>query len=144
MPTSNRFVRSSAFGLVVLLLFSRLPQVQAKEWIDPSRHIVRFIEVEPGVKLEVLDWGGSGEPVLLLAGHGDSGHVFDDFAPQLAHGFHVFAITRRGFGASSQPEQGYDLARMVEDIARVTETLKLKRVNLVGHSIAGDEMTRLL
>ncbi len=43
---------------------------------------------------------------------------------------------------SSQPEGGYDLARMVKDIAVVTEALKLNRINLVGHSIAGDEMTR--
>jgi non-heme chloroperoxidase len=145
MAPSHLFVRSSAVTLAVLLLFSYLPKARAAEWKDPSSHIVRFIEVEPGVKLEVLDWGGSGEPVLLLSGHGDTGHIFDDFAPRLAHhGFHVYAITRRGFGASSQPEQGYDLARMIEDIARVTEALKLKRVNLVGHSIAGDEMTRFV
>jgi len=112
------------------------------EWKDPSPHVVRFVEVQPRVKLEVLDWGGTGEPVLLLSGHGDTGHIFDDFAPRLAHSFHVYAITRRGFGASSQPEGGYDLARMVKDIAVVTEALKLNRVNLVGHSIAGDEMTR--
>jgi non-heme chloroperoxidase len=142
VPPSHRAVRSSAVVLAALLLFLRLPKTYATEWKDPSKHIVRLIEVEPGVKLEVLDWGGSGEPVLLLAGHGDTGHVFDDFAPQLAYGFRVFAITRRGFGASSQPEQGYDLARLVEDIARVAEALKLERVHLVGHSIAGDEMTR--
>jgi pimeloyl-ACP methyl ester carboxylesterase len=139
---SDRFVCISTVILAVLVFLLRLPEARAAEWKDPSKHIVRFIEVEPGVKLEVLDWGGLGEPVLLLSGHGDTGHVFDDFAPHLARGFHVFAITRRGFGASSQPEQGYDLARLVQDIARVTELLKLKRVNLVGHSIAGDEMTR--
>jgi non-heme chloroperoxidase len=138
MPASCLLVRSS----VVLVLFLCLPQAYTAVWKDPSSHTVRIIEVEPKVKLEVLDWGGSGEPILLLSGHGDTGHVFDDFAPQLAHGFHVYAITRCGFGASSQPEQGYDLTRMVEDIARVTEALKLKSVNLVGHSIAGDEMTR--
>lgn len=90
----------------------------------------------------VLDWGGSGEPLLLLSRHGDTGHVFDDFAPRLTSRFRVFAITRRGFGASSQPPRGYDLARMVQDIARVANSLKLGRVNLAGHSIAGDEMTR--
>jgi non-heme chloroperoxidase len=142
MPASPLFVRSPAVALAVLLLLSCIPQARAAEWKDPSNHIIRFIEVEPGVKLEVLDWGGTGEPVLLLAGHGDTGHIFDDFAPQLAHGFHVYALTRRGFGASSQPQHGYDLTRMVEDIAQVTEALKLKRVSLVGHSIAGDEMTR--
>lgn len=126
----------------VLVLVLRLSAAHAAEWKDPSRHIVRFIEVEPGVSLEVLDWGGSGEPLLLLAGHGDSGHVFDDFAPYLTNGFHVFAVTRRGFGASTQSRQGYDLARLVQDIARVAEALKLERVHLAGHSIAGDEMTR--
>lgn len=138
----NRICRSSGNVLAVLLLTLSLPGVFAAEWKDPSKHIVRFIEVEPGVKLEALDWGGSGEPVLLLSGHGDTGHVFDDFAPRLAGSFRVFAITRRGFGASAQPEQGYDLANLVKDIARVAEALKLERVHLAGHSIAGDEMTR--
>lgn len=139
----SRSVRSSALAVaLVTALFGCLPKTHAANWKDPSRHTVRFIEVEPGVRLEVLDWGGSGEAIILLAGHGDTGHIFDDFAPRLAHSFHVFAITRRGFGASSQPEQGYDLPRMVEDIERVVEALKLERVNLAGHSIAGDEMTR--
>jgi len=37
--------------------------------------------VEKNVKLEVLDWGGSGEPLVLLAGPGNSAHIFDKFAP---------------------------------------------------------------
>jgi pimeloyl-ACP methyl ester carboxylesterase len=137
----NRISQSSVVVLTALLINLGSFGV-ASEWNDASKHIIRFVEVEPGVRLEVLDWGGSGEPLLLLAGHGNTGHVFDDFAPRLTNGFHVFAITRRGFGASSQPTQGYDLARMVEDIARVTDTLKLGHVNVAGHSIAGDEMTR--
>jgi non-heme chloroperoxidase len=136
------FARSLGLTLAVLLLCVRIPGVCAAEWKDPSKHVVRFIEVEPGVKLEVLDWGGSGDPVLLLAGHGDTGHIFDGFAPGLTGNFHVFALTRRGFGASTQPAQGYNLATMVRDISEVVDALKLARVHLVGHSIAGDEMTR--
>ena len=41
---------------------------------------VRFVTVEDDVRLELLDWGGSGQPVVLLAGSGNSAHVFDDFA----------------------------------------------------------------
>jgi len=129
-----------SFALMLLVL--GLPGACASAWRDPSAHIVRFVEVEPGTRLEVLDWGGSGEAVLLLAGHGDTGHIFDDFAPRLTNGFRVFALTRRGFGASTQPEQGYELATLVKDIAQVVEALNLQRVHLVGHSIAGDEMTR--
>jgi hypothetical protein len=69
-------------------------------WRDPSPHAVRFVTVENGVQLEVLDWGGSGRPVVLLAGGGNTAHVFDDFAPKLASDHHVYGITRRGFGAS--------------------------------------------
>jgi non-heme chloroperoxidase len=136
------FARSSAIVFIVMLLFVHVPGGRTAEWKDSSTHVVRFIEVGPGVKLEVLDWSGSGEPVLLLAGHGDTGHIFDDFAPGLTGNFHVFALTRRGFGASTQSAQGYDLATMVRDISQVVDALKLARVHLVGHSIAVDEMTR--
>jgi pimeloyl-ACP methyl ester carboxylesterase len=137
----NSISQSSVIAVTVLLITSGRLGVAA-EWKDASKHIIRFVEVEPGVKLEVLDWGGSGEPLLLLAGHGDTGHVFDDFAPRLTSGSRVFAIIRRGFGASSQPAQGYDLARMVQDVARVADTLKVGRLNVAGHSTAGDEMSR--
>jgi non-heme chloroperoxidase len=82
-----------------------------------------------GRDIGVLDWAGSGEAMFLLAGHGDTGHVFDDFAPRLGKDFRVFALTRRGVGASSQPESGYDLARTAKDIAQVADALKLKRVH---------------
>lgn len=139
MPSCNarRLVAILGSLLFVLPFPSR-----AVAWKDPSPHLVRFIEAEPGVRLEVLDWGGSGDPILLLAGHGDSGHILDDFAPHLTDRFRVLALTRRGFGASSQPKQGYDLSRLVHDIAQVVKALNLGRVYLVGHSIAGDEMTR--
>jgi pimeloyl-ACP methyl ester carboxylesterase len=141
MPTPQPFSRLFVFGGVMVVL--SLTIAGQAEWKDPARHVARLVDVEPGVTLEVLDWGGSGAPVLLLAGHGDTGHVFDDFALALSQRFRILAVTRRGFGASSQPEQGYDLTRLVHDIARVAEILKLKRVHLIGHSIAGDEMTRL-
>jgi non-heme chloroperoxidase len=73
------------------------------EWKDPSSHSVRFATVDPGVRLEILDWGGSGPPLVLLAGLGNSAHVFDGFAPKLTASNHVYGITRRGFGASSAP-----------------------------------------
>lgn len=111
-------------------------------WTDPSHHRVRMVTVAPKVTLEVLDWGGSGEPVVFLAGLGNSAHVFDDFAPQFTDAFHVLGITRRGYGASSQPASGYDSARLAADIKAVLDTLHLTRVTLVGHSIAGDELSK--
>jgi pimeloyl-ACP methyl ester carboxylesterase len=70
-------------------------------WLAPSSHSARFIPVDTNVKLEVLDWGGAGRSIVLLAALGNTAHVFDDFAPKLTDAYHVYGITRRGFGASS-------------------------------------------
>ena len=43
-------------------------------------HTVRTIDAEGRVALEVLDWGGTGPAMILLAGLGNSAHIFDDFA----------------------------------------------------------------
>ena len=68
---------SAALGVIVMhtWLASVASAQNPGEWRDPSKHKVTFITVDQDVQLEVLDWGGTGEPVLLLAGHGDSGHV---------------------------------------------------------------------
>jgi hypothetical protein len=62
---------------------------------DISPHKVSFITVAPGVKLEVLDWGGPGRPLVLLAGLGDTAHIFDQFAPKLTSNYHVPPRSRR-------------------------------------------------
>ncbi len=110
-------------------------------WHDPSPHTVQFVTVDKDVKLEVLDWGGTGRPVVLLAGLGNTAHVFDDFAPKLTVQYHVYGITRRGFGASSVPATGYTADRLGDDVLAVLDALKLDRPVLVGHSIAGEELS---
>jgi len=115
----------------------------AGSWLDPSPHRVQFVTVDEGVRLEVLDWGGSGRPVVLLAGSGNTAHVFDDFAPKLSKFCHVYAITRRGYGASSHPESGYTEQRLTQDVLQVLDSLKIDAPVLVGHSMAGEELTRL-
>jgi non-heme chloroperoxidase len=117
------------------------------DWVDPSTKHVRFIAV-PGqagthVQLEVIDWGGRGPALLLLAGLGESGHIYNDLAPGLTDGFRVVALTRRGHGASSRADSSTCVLDMlVADIAAVMDSLQLKRASLIGHSIAGAEITR--
>ena len=64
---------------------------------------VRFVKVAPHVNLEVLDWGGSGETMVLLTGLGDNAHVYDYFAFQFTDFFHVIGITRLGFCHRASP-----------------------------------------
>jgi pimeloyl-ACP methyl ester carboxylesterase len=112
-------------------------------WVDPSPHQIRFVTVAPGIRLELLDWGGDGPPLIFLAGLTSSAHIFDDFAPAFRDRFHVYGVTRRGFGASSQPKTGYDIATLSADLVRVLDDIGAAKASFAGHSIAGEELTWL-
>jgi non-heme chloroperoxidase len=101
------------------------------------------VPVAPAVKVEVLDWGGNGAPLVFLAGFGNSAHIFDGFAPRFTDRFHVLGITRRGFGASSRPTVGYDSASLARDIVTVLDSLGIRRATLAAHSFGGSELNYL-
>jgi pimeloyl-ACP methyl ester carboxylesterase/uncharacterized membrane protein YhaH (DUF805 family) len=103
----------------------------------------QFITVEPGVALEVVDFGGSGRALVLLAGLGASAHEFDRFSAELTRSYRVYAISRRGFGESSVPASGYSADRLGDDALAVMDALKLVRPVLAGHSMAGEELSDL-
>jgi non-heme chloroperoxidase len=95
-----------------------------------------------GVKLHYLDWGGEGQAMVFLPGAGHSAYIFNDIAPKFTDSFRVLGLTRRGHGRSDKPETGYDTGTLVEDLRLFLEARKIRQVILVGHSLAGDEMTR--
>lgn len=110
---------------------------------DYSPHTIRMLEVEPDVTLEVLDWGGDGEVIVFLSGLGDTGHVFDYFALHFTPYYRVLSITRRGIGNSSWPEENYDSDTRVNDIISVLDKLDIQSATFIGHSVAGDELSKL-
>lgn len=113
---------------------------------DSSPHEVQYVAVDSDVKLEVLDWGGTGRPVVLMAGLGMTAHSFDTFALRLATSYHVYGITRRGFGNSSVPKpegNNYEADRLGDDVIAVLDALKLERPVLAGHSMAGEELSSI-
>ena len=120
-----------------------LRPAKGTEWRDDSRHTALLIPVDKGVNLEVLDWGGSGRPLVLVTGLGNSAHIFDQFAPKLTATYHVYGISRRGFGASSTPESGYTADRLGDDVLAVLDVLKVKRPVIAGHSIGGEELSSI-
>ncbi len=132
-------------GQAISLDFDRATPETA--WaLDPTPHKVQFVEVEKDVRLEVVDWGGSERPLILLAGLGNTAHVFDKFAQKLTPSYHVYGVTRRGFGASSAPvpwNGNYTADRLGDDVLAVIDALKIDRPVLVGHSIAGEELSSI-
>jgi pimeloyl-ACP methyl ester carboxylesterase len=138
-------VKNRLLRLVVLIALSAIAS-HAQDKTDNTPHTVQFVTVDKDVKLEVLDWGGTGRPMVFLAGLGNTAHVFDQFAPKFAAKYHVYGITRRGFGNSSKPAPtvpNYTADRLGDDVLAIIDVFKLDRPILVGHSIAGEELSSI-
>lgn len=96
------------------------------------------------VRLHYIDYGGEGPAVILLAGLGSSAHIFDEFGPLLRTDHRVIAVTRRGYGQSSDaPDGDYSNAALVDDLVELMDRLVINRASFVGHSLAGGELATL-
>jgi pimeloyl-ACP methyl ester carboxylesterase len=86
---------------------------------------------------------GSGAPVVLVHGWPLSGRSWEKQVPALVEeGYRVITYDRRGFGASSQPWDGYDYDTFAADLKVLLDHLDLTGVTLVGFSMGGGEVAR--
>jgi len=99
--------------------------------------------VEENVKLEVVDWGGTGRPLIFLASLGYNAHSYAPFIAKLVPNYHVYSLTRRGFSPSTivTSESAYSSDRLGDDVAAIIDTLKIERPILVGDRVAGEELS---
>lgn len=90
-----------------------------------------------GVRLNVVDSGGPGRPLVFL--HGNGGEI-GNWQPQLdALGgqFRTVGIDLRGFGRSDATLGEIEVADHADDVAGVLERLDLHDVVVVGLSLGG-------
>lgn len=96
-------------------------------------------------QLYYTDSQGPGRPVVLIHGWPASTTSWQEVAAQLeAAGHRVIAYDRRGFGASGQPESGYDYDTFAADLSSLLNELDLVDAVLVGFSMGGGEVARYL
>lgn len=95
------------------------------------------VVVRDAVRIVCRDWGGSGQPIVLL--HGLAGHAgeWDPICQRLSPRYRVIAIDQRGHGASERHPQDLSRAAYVADVIAVTDQLALRRPVLVGQSLGG-------
>jgi pimeloyl-ACP methyl ester carboxylesterase len=79
--------------------------------------------------------GGEGPAVVMLHGFADTGDMWAPLAAALVHDHTVIVPDLRGMGLCSHPEGGYDKKTQADDIARVLDSLKIQKTDLVTHDI---------
>lgn len=133
--------RRSPAILLMLCLLGGPALGSSAPWPDPSAHRSAFITTN-GVRLNYLDWGGRGPALILIHGLGDNPHIFDDLAPGLTDRFHVIAYARRAHGLS-ETKPPYDTVTLTEDLLGLMDALRIRKADLVGWSMGGDEITSM-
>ena len=91
-----------------------------------------------GLSFHYRDWGGEGQPLVLLHGLASNARFWDLAAPHLAEAFRTVALDQRGHGASARPDDGYDFPTVAGDVAAFLGALGLQRPIVVGHSWGGN------
>lgn len=95
----------------------------------------RFVEI-PGAQLPYLDWGGTGEPLVLVPGGCGTAWVFDGFARRLTSRFHVLGLAERACG---QPGIDQQIDRLIQFL----DALRIQRATFAGHSSGAGQIVRL-
>jgi pimeloyl-ACP methyl ester carboxylesterase len=86
------------------------------------------------LRFHYRDWGGEGQPLVLLHGLASNARIWDFVAPLLARHFRVLALDQRSHGLTDPAEDGYDFPSIARDLQAFIETLDLEKPMLAGHS----------
>jgi len=100
----------------------------------------RFSIGPTDAQIAMLRWGENGRPpALLVHGTGFVADVWDEVARELASTYTVYALDRRGHGASHKPD-AYHFLDFAEDVCRVIDALDLRDIYGIGHSAGATDL----
>lgn len=129
--TVQRFVRRLALAGAAAVLMTGA--ASAAEFDFPQGFRTQEIATN-GTTLHVRV-GGSGPPVVLLHGYGDTGDMWTPLAADLAKDHTVIVPDLRGMGLSARAETGFTKVNEAQDIVGMMEALKVPRADVVAHDI---------
>ena len=92
-----------------------------------------------GLHIAAHDWGGDGEPLLLLHPTGFCAGFFDPLARRLGDTYRPIGVDLRGHGSTDAPDERHRFAytRMAEDVVAVLDHLGVSRWATLGESGGG-------
>lgn len=89
------------------------------------------------VRLAYIDFGGSGENVILLHGLMSRASTWYETVLWMKGSYHVIGFDQRGHGRSEKPNDNYSRDVMIEDIAIAMNELGIYNSIAIGHSMGG-------
>jgi pimeloyl-ACP methyl ester carboxylesterase len=95
-----------------------------------------YVDLDTGVRLHYRTAGG-GPTLLFHPGFSNSLDLWNWLVRELAPTRRCITFDPRGHGASDKPDSEYTLEELARDVLALAETLDLRDLTLVGHSVGG-------
>jgi pimeloyl-ACP methyl ester carboxylesterase len=140
-----RFETRVLFAFILLaLIWAALSSAQQGQLPNP-RYSVQFFPLrveKQDLRMAYRDvqptGASNGKTVLLLHGKNFSGYYWEPTIEFLAQqGYRVIAPDQLGFGASSRPDIHYSFHQMAQNTKALLDSLGVKRVDVIAHSMGG-------
>jgi len=80
---------------------------------------------------------GEGQVVVLIHGYLETSEVLTGFAKKLSDKFRVLAVDLPGHGKSENSEKVLTMELMASILAKLVQSLNIKKIFLTGHSLGG-------
>lgn len=113
--------------------------VVALQCATAARADEKFFDSD-GVRIRYTD-DGQGTPVVLIHGYlanGDTNWRVNGVVKELVKNYRVITLDNRGHGLSDKPTETADYGeKMVQDVVRLLDHLKIEKAHVVGYSMGG-------
>jgi len=95
------------------------------------------------ITIQTYEHSYGDQPVIFLHYMGGSSLIWGSLIPYFISNYRVITLDLRGHGQSDQPETGYDIETMVEDVMGVLDFLNINKSHFIGSSLGCYVGTRL-
>jgi pimeloyl-ACP methyl ester carboxylesterase len=122
--------------IVVATILSNVSKAQTQKSMTAKQVIIR----EKKVEINYFQQGQGDTTLLFLHGWCINGMYWKDQIDYFSKTYSVFAIDLPGFGKSKAERNNWTIEEYANDITAFIDTMHLKNVVIIGHSMAGEIM----
>jgi pimeloyl-ACP methyl ester carboxylesterase len=122
--------------IVTALLSGSLSKAQTQERMTAKKITIRDKQVE----INYLQQGQGDTTVLFLHGWCIDGTYWKNQIEYFSRKYSVYAIDLPGFGKSKAGRTNWTIEEYANDVTAFIDTMNLKNVVIIGHSMAGEIM----
>jgi pimeloyl-ACP methyl ester carboxylesterase len=122
--------------IVIVSLFGSESKAQTQEKMTAKQITIRDKQVE----INYFQKGQGDTTVLFLHGWCNDGTYWKNQLEYFSKNYNVYAIDLPGFGKSKAERTNWTVEEYANDVTAFIDTMNLKNVVIVGHSMAGEIM----